>query len=546
MMQESKFNFWLPIEISKAKNKDGVQVMKISGRASTADKDLDGEELDVNGYDISKFKNGGLVNWHHQTKNDPLSIIGLVKDAEIKKDGLYIDTELFPDSEMAKKVYKLAATMEKAGRPLGFSIEGKAIERDVLNPKKITKSLLTGVAITFAPKNPSTFAQIVKGEVDGSEEMEFDDEDLEKDFTTEDGKPITPSDLGKKKSKKDKSKTTTSTKENGEVSKYLSKSEVFERIFSSLGGITIADSQKVFDFIKGNITEQEMDNQYKETDIEKALTLLSKANDLIKGDNASEEEEESEEVTDEATEEESTDDESALEKALNTTEPIVAAVKPADTLSKSQVITSLIKKGFSPDEARNICVSIEKAHNPEIVKGEESELLSTSDLDISKALEEGLAKQNEMFVQRDHSIGVIMKGVYDEVRTIAGDLKKAKDENEILKGVINGLAENIDSLSKAMDVPNAPKAITNVKPVERQFEGNTDITKGQVSNDFGTKILSMSAHKKTILNLLDNSTFEKGFDSDFAEALRTVEAGGLPQEAIVLRLQKEKGITITK
>src|SRR5690606_2837507 len=49
-------------------------------------------------------------------------------------------------------------------RRMGFSIEGKALDRDPLNPKRITKARITGVAITASPKNPNTLMSIVKGE----------------------------------------------------------------------------------------------------------------------------------------------------------------------------------------------------------------------------------------------------------------------------------------------------------------------------------------------------------------------------------------------
>ena len=58
---------------------------------------------------------------------------------------------------------------------MGFSIEGQAIERDVLNPKRVLKARITGVAITQCPKNPNTLMNIIKGEyadefVEGQEE----------------------------------------------------------------------------------------------------------------------------------------------------------------------------------------------------------------------------------------------------------------------------------------------------------------------------------------------------------------------------------------
>ena len=48
-------------------------------------------------------------------------------------------------------------------RKPGFSVEGRALERDKNNPKKVTKALITNVAMTMTPVNANSFADIVKG-----------------------------------------------------------------------------------------------------------------------------------------------------------------------------------------------------------------------------------------------------------------------------------------------------------------------------------------------------------------------------------------------
>ena len=54
-MNEQKFSIWCPVEISKAKDKAGNEVMRLGGIASTIDKDSDGEFLDPTGFDIDPF-----------------------------------------------------------------------------------------------------------------------------------------------------------------------------------------------------------------------------------------------------------------------------------------------------------------------------------------------------------------------------------------------------------------------------------------------------------------------------------------------------------
>jgi hypothetical protein len=167
-MKSNHFKFVIPgLELKKAVDKQGNQVMRVSGVASTSDEDTDKEFLDPNGFDLSYFKKQGFVNWNHV--KTPEAIIGEPVQVEVTKDGkFYVEADLYPDSKLAQDTYELAKVLSKnsGSRKLGWSIEGKAIERDLLNPKKVTKAMITGVAITPTPKNGNTWLDIVKGEGD--------------------------------------------------------------------------------------------------------------------------------------------------------------------------------------------------------------------------------------------------------------------------------------------------------------------------------------------------------------------------------------------
>ena len=167
VMVREKFNFFLPIELEKA-GKDGDR-MVIKGIASTPHKDSQEEILEPSGFDLKRFLSQGFLNWNHLAKSDPSYIVGEPTVAKITKGGeLYIEGELYSDSPLAKKVWDLAKTLEKAGskRRLGFSIEGTATERDFVNPKIVRKAEITGCAITPTPVNINTVMEIVKGETD--------------------------------------------------------------------------------------------------------------------------------------------------------------------------------------------------------------------------------------------------------------------------------------------------------------------------------------------------------------------------------------------
>lgn len=171
-MKNNKFKFFIPeVDIIKSKNEKGEEKLFLKGVASTTEKDTDGQILDPSGFDLSFFKNAGFINWNHLSKTDPSMIIGEPYVAKITPNNeFYIEAELY-STDLAKKTYDLAETLKKDSnkRKLGWSIEGKVIEKDLINPNKIKRALVTGVAVTPSPKNGGTWVDILKGN-------NFDDE----------------------------------------------------------------------------------------------------------------------------------------------------------------------------------------------------------------------------------------------------------------------------------------------------------------------------------------------------------------------------------
>lgn len=168
MSEKNHFRFWVPLtEITKGKDKDGNDIMKLGGIASTRSRDTDGEILDPNGFDLSYFKQRGHVNWNHS--KEPSDIVGEVAKAEVRKDGLWVESTLFPTSKRAKQVYELAQTLKKDSSKLklGYSIEGKVIERDPTDQSRVTSAFISAVALTPSPKNPDSIVDIIKGNFHG-------------------------------------------------------------------------------------------------------------------------------------------------------------------------------------------------------------------------------------------------------------------------------------------------------------------------------------------------------------------------------------------
>ncbi len=169
---QDNFNFFVPIQISdieKASKQTGSKRydnMMIEGLASDPTKDTDEETLMPNGYVIDRFLKYGFLNYDHRSKDDPKYFIGEPVEAKVNDNKFFVKAKLYKDNEVARNLYDTMLTLKKSGstRKVGFSIEGKALERDIQNPKKITKALITGLAATLNPKNSNSYADIVKGE----------------------------------------------------------------------------------------------------------------------------------------------------------------------------------------------------------------------------------------------------------------------------------------------------------------------------------------------------------------------------------------------
>ena len=179
---KNKFNFFVPLEIEKG-GEDG-KLVKISGVASTDAQDSDEETLIPAGFDFGPLLKSGFFNWNHQARTTSKAICGEPTAAKIIDNGkgFFIEGVLYPNEE-GRNVVELAETLMKhsPNRRLGFSIEGQALERDILNPKRVTRARITGVAITQSPKNPNTLMNIIKGEY--SEEV-VEDLDIQTATTT--------------------------------------------------------------------------------------------------------------------------------------------------------------------------------------------------------------------------------------------------------------------------------------------------------------------------------------------------------------------------
>lgn len=562
------FKFHLPLEVlEKSTDPQGREVMKIGGIASTSEQDADGEFLDPNGFDLSYFKNQGFFNWHHMSKKDPMAIIGEPTKAEKRKEGLYVEGFLYSDSPIGKSVYSTAKMLEasSSNRRLGFSIEGRATKRkseDEKHPdfKYVEKAAITGCAITFMPKNPKTFMDIVKGGIDEDyKEEEIDDEEVEKmltagnitgadttDKTDASGAALKLESVGETKD------TTTAEDEvsysqNGGKTEFLTKSHVVNHIFDKYSGISLLTADKICNYIIKSLDMKTEELNINENDVEKAISDLESQAALSKAS------EEADDGYDEGDEEEE-----SIKKAGT-----MCGNLKASGSSKSDIMSKMIEKGYPKEMVKSVTSGMFEANKGDKPSGENT---------LQKGLEDVIAIIND----KNYSVGVILKGIYDGLNNMdarLGSLEKGIADGDLVKGLSNELGEGetegksdiskaleifggiteklenlekgfqdkIEGLEKALDAPNERKSITS-KAVARQFQEN-DGQLEKAQGDGGENQISIE-DKVKVLSVLDKAAFEKGFDADFGDALMKFENGNGLSPEIRKRLSAEKGVLI--
>ena len=80
--------------------------------------------------------------------------------------------------------------MKESGstRKPGMSVEGKALERDKRNPKRVTKALITNIALTMTPVNTKTYFDIEKSKGNrGNDLLEMQKSAILFEYCTENG-----------------------------------------------------------------------------------------------------------------------------------------------------------------------------------------------------------------------------------------------------------------------------------------------------------------------------------------------------------------------
>lgn len=153
----NKFNFFIPADIRKSKEGDKEDYY-FEGLASDGSRDADGETMSDAIFDMDDRP---YVNYNH--KQEPEFTIGVLDTWDAKKGHLHVKGRLFPELPQAKATIQLMESLAKRGlKRLGISVEGRVLERDLIDRTKIKKARINGVALCLLPKNPSTWASLIQ------------------------------------------------------------------------------------------------------------------------------------------------------------------------------------------------------------------------------------------------------------------------------------------------------------------------------------------------------------------------------------------------
>ena len=452
----------------------------------------------------------------------------------MRKDGLYVESDLYADSSLAKEVWDLANVLKKNSktRRLGYSIEGKVVERgsdDKTNPEyyNVKKAIITGCAITHMPKNPKTLADIIKGKVEMDEdELKEEHEDLVDTLKHPTKKKL------KKQAKKQGAELEEMKDKALVIPTTIDEFELYDKIFDYYSGISLQKAEEVYKILNHIFKMKKTEvNDEKLSKAMEALDINADQNEFFakaKGESA---DVVAKKVTKETMGEEDEDEEESETPAEKKKE-----------MKKGEMPDFIKKKKAKKEDAEEEEDEDEEEEEEEIEKAPKKKA-------IKKAVEVEITGEDK---KEGGFVGKIEKAIENQFGEFLGEIKKQNNalgtmllksiqETDIIKGE---LADVKDALQKAQDTieslgneTQGRKSIT--KAVDRTFEkGDED----QIAKLGFTTIKSTDRAK--VLNLLDHCTFEKGLDTEFEKAMLGFEAGsGLPAN-IISRLKVEKKVII--
>lgn len=250
-LAEIPFKFELPIEVWEKAGEPGKE-RRIGGIISTESKDRQGEVVLQRGLDFSEFVSNGWFNDNHsKATSDILGYPTKIEKRTVNgRPAHFVEGYLLPDYPPADKIWKLAQSLQKTGRRLGFSIEGSVVRRAGTNDTVIAAAKVRNVAITACPVNTDTGLDVLTKSLQAMEMSEGGEWFRRALMAGGDGGFGDGSALRVESLERDKHVLAgpTPTKKR----KVLTKAEALEFLRSKYRGMTDAHAERIFSFAANN------------------------------------------------------------------------------------------------------------------------------------------------------------------------------------------------------------------------------------------------------------------------------------------------------
>lgn len=541
--QQEQFKFFLPIDIQKGQSSNGATVYKIEGKASKERRDSQGETMVLKGMDVSNLK---VINWNHKSKDNPDAYLGEVQEVFFKGDEMYFKGELFPEMPMAAGAINLMKALKKRGKQLGVSIEGSVIERgsrDKNDPayNVVTKSRLTALALTPNPVNSDTFAELLsKGMHTENLDWEFDAEtealmksfeegELEKSFSVEENQHVVKEDVEGPKNKVTKGKDEEEEEENKEsLSKKISKSDVYDRIFEYFYDVDVAKAQRIYQLIEKiavmDNTEKSQEPVITEEAINKAFATLEGANneeDVNKGGEG--------EVDTERTE--------MLNKAIDIVKGFIS-----EGIEETSILGKMVQKGYGNDIIEEALAAAKETpavsatvDNTEVLKSIES---------LALGMNKKFQAVGNIYQSQAETLESILKSV-DSVLERNAELEERNTElDEKLSKSLETITQLNDTVQKFAKSPQAVrKSATSF--VDKSFGGEGIQKSADAPNARTYNMKDAGSRLELTQYLTEESGIAKGegFDRELVDIAKGIEITKMIDPRGMARLNA-MGITV--
>ena len=163
--------FRVHCEISAFEKGNDKHPMRIGGIVSTDRMDLEDEKIIQRGLDFGDFLKRGWFNDNHGKGST--DVVGFPEGAKYvrkgtklpngktaKRPGWWAEGYLL-NTDKGRDLWQLAQSLQDTPRKLGFSIEGKVVERDETRAHVVKRANVRHVAITHCPVNVDTELEVL-------------------------------------------------------------------------------------------------------------------------------------------------------------------------------------------------------------------------------------------------------------------------------------------------------------------------------------------------------------------------------------------------